>query len=237
MLLDYGAESHLIEQISTRLGKALGCSSIEISLIPSAIVLTSLIDEHSITTTRRAHHQPINMSIVHQVVSICVFTEKHKENLAFVENKLNNVHANYYPAWLLIPIIGLACAAFGHLHGVDWPGFLVTFLAAGIGMGVRIWLSRLNYSLLIVFAFTAFTCTLIASLATYQNFSATGGIVLSSSVLLLVPGFPYINAILDAFKGYLSMGWGRWMQATLLTFMTSLGIILAMHLIGIEGWQ
>lgn len=237
MLLDYGAESHLIEQISTRFGKALGCSSTEISLIPSAIVLTTLVEGRSITTTRRAHAQPINMSIVHRIVSICVLVEQNPGNLAMVERRLDGLHANSYSSWFLIPMIGLACAAFSHLHGADWAGFLVTFLAASIGMGVRLWLSKLNYSMLIVFALTAFTCTIIASFATYQNFSQTGGIVLSSSVLLLVPGFPYINAILDAFKGYSSMGWGRWMEATLLTFMTSLGIILAMSLLGIKGWQ
>lgn len=236
MLLDYGAESRLIEQISTRFGKALGCSSTEISLIPSAIVLTTLVEGRSHTTTRRAHNQPINMSVVHQIVSICILAEKNPGNLPMVENRLSSIHSNVYPIKFLIPMIGLACAAFSHLHGSDWNGFLVTFFAASIGMGIRLWLSKLNYSLLIVFASTAFVCTAIASLATYQNFSDTSNIVLSSSVLLLVPGFPYINSFLDAFKGYLSMGWGRWMEASLLTFMTSLGIILAMSIFGIKGW-
>lgn len=236
MLLDYGAESRLIEQTSMRFGKALGCGSTEIALIPSAIVLTTIIDGQSVTTTRRAHNQPINMSIIHQIISICILTEKNPGNLNMVESKINAIHADSYPKWLLIFMIGLSCAAFGHLHGVDWPGFIVTFFASAIGMSVRIFLSRRNYSLLIVFAFTAFVCTLIAGLASYHEFSTTSNIVLSSSVLLLVPGFPYMNAILDAFKGYMSMGWGRWTEATLLTFMSAIGIILAMSILDIQGW-
>jgi predicted MPP superfamily phosphohydrolase len=35
---------------------------------------------------------------------------------------------------------------------------------------------------------------------------------------------------------YISMGWGRWAQATLLTLMTSLGIMLAIGLLGVKGW-
>lgn len=237
MLLEYGAESRLIEQISSRLGIALGCSSIEISLIPSAIVLTTLIGESSVTTTRRAHSQPINMSIVHQIVTICILTEKHPRDIMLIERKLADVHANHYPKWLVIPMIGLSCAAFSHLQGADVAGFLITFLAAAVGMFVRMELSKRNYSMLIVFAFTAFVCTLIASLSLYHGLSSTGGIVLSSSVLLLVPGFPYINAMLDAFKGYICMGWGRWAEATLLTLMTSLGIMLAIGLLGMKGWQ
>lgn len=235
MLLDYGAESRLIEQTSMRFGKALGCSSTEIALIPSAIVLTTIIDGQSVTTTRRAHNQPINMSIIHQIISICILTEKNPGNLEMVQSKLNAIHADSYPKWLLVLMIGLSCAAFGHLHGVDWPGFIVIFFASAIGMSVRIFLSRRNYSLLIVFAFTAFVCTLVAGLASYHEFSSTENIVLSSSVLLLVPGFPYMNAILDAFKGYMSMGWGRWTEATLLTFMTAIGIILAKSILDILG--
>ena len=236
MLLEYGAESRLIEQLSSRLGVALGCTSIEISLIPSAIVLTTLVGDASVTTTRRAHEQPINMSIVHQIVLLCVAAEQNPRDIMMVERQLIAIQANPYPAWILIPLIGLSCAAFSHLQGADWPGFWITFLATSVGTVVRRALSHRNYSLLIVFAFTAFVCTAIASLAFYHDLSATGRIVLSSSVLLLVPGLSYINSMLDAFKGYISMGWGRWAQATLLTLMSSLGIMLAMGILDIEGW-
>ena len=57
LMLEFGAESILIEQTAQRLGKALGVDSVEISLIPSAIVLTTLYEGHSATTTRRVHHK------------------------------------------------------------------------------------------------------------------------------------------------------------------------------------
>ena len=41
LMLEFGAESKLIEDIAKRLGTALGVSSVEVSLIPSAIVLTT----------------------------------------------------------------------------------------------------------------------------------------------------------------------------------------------------
>ena len=64
---EFGAESILIEQTAQRLGRALGVDSVEISLIPSAIVLTTLHKHQSVTTTRRVHHKPINMSIVCEI--------------------------------------------------------------------------------------------------------------------------------------------------------------------------
>ena len=176
------------------------------------------------------------MSVVHAVLNLCVLTEQKPRSLAAIQRKLNSLKPTHYPSWLVIPAIGLACAAFSHLHGADWPGFLITFCAASLGMWARIKLAKRHYPALIVVAVVAFICTSVAGLANLQQFSQTGNIVISSSVLLLVPGFPFINAMLDAFKGYLSMGWGRWMQASLLTLMTSLGIILALHLFHLDAW-
>jgi len=76
LMSEFGAESILIEQGAQRLGKALGVDSVEISLIPSAIVLTTLHNNQSVTTTRRVHHKPINMSIVCEIQKIIIDIEK-----------------------------------------------------------------------------------------------------------------------------------------------------------------
>ena len=68
------------------------------------------------------------------------------------------------------------------------------------------------------------------------NLSTTPNVILASSVLLLVPGVPFVNSFLDSFKGYLSMGWGRWLQAMILTIASSSGIVLAMSILNIKGW-
>ncbi|OQR40572.1 hypothetical protein AS859_10940, partial [Aliarcobacter cryaerophilus] len=34
---------------------------------------------------------------------------------------------------------------------------------------------------------------------------------------LLAPGFAFVNSFLDSFKGYMMMGWGRWMDGMILT--------------------
>ena len=41
LMLEFGAESILIEQTAQRLGTALGMNSVEMTLIPAAIVLTT----------------------------------------------------------------------------------------------------------------------------------------------------------------------------------------------------
>lgn len=236
LMLEFGAESRLVEQTAQRMGTALGVRSVEISLIPSAIVLTTLTSNQSVTTTRRAHHKPINMSIVYDVQKICIDLEKNPYSVETVIQQLKDIQPNYYNRWLIVVMVGLACASFAYLRGADWTAFGITLLASSIGMFIRQELAKRQFILIITFGITAFFVTLIASLSYINNISATPNIALSSSVLLLVPGFPFVNSFLDAMKGYLSMGWGRWMQASLLTLATSMGIIFAMSILNIKGW-
>ncbi len=236
LMSEFGAESILIEQTAQRLGNALGIDSVEISLIPSAIVLSTLYKNQSVTTTRRVHHKPINMSIVCDIQKIVIDIESKKYDVQYLTNSLKDIQPNYYNRWLVVFMVGLACASFSYLQGSDWSAFFITFLASGTAMFVRQELSKRRFVMIITFGITALVATLIASISQINNISATPNIALASSVLLLAPGFAFINSFLDSLKGYLSMGWGRWLEGIILTIATSIGIILALALLDMKGW-
>ena len=236
LMSEFGAESILIEQTAQRLGTALGMDSVEISLIPSAIVLTTLNNNQSVTTTRRVHHKPINMSIVCDIQKIVIDIESKKYNIEYLIDALKEIEPKYYNRWLVVLMVGFACASFAFLQGSDWVAFFITFFASSIAMIVRQELAKRRFVLIITFGITAFTATVIASLSQFHEISSTPSIALASSVLLLAPGFSFVNSFLDSLKGYLSMGWGRWLEGILLTIATSIGIIFAMSILNIKGW-
>lgn len=238
VMLEFGAESKLIEDTAQRLGKALGVDSVEVSLIPSAIVLSTLSNNktQSVTTTRRAHHKPINMSIVCDVQKLCHDVEKENKGAQYILDTIKKIQPNYYNRWLLVFMVGLSCASFAYLYGADWQAFGITFLASAVAMFVRQELAKRKFVMIITFGVTAFVATIISGIGHILNISATSNIALSSSVILLAPGFPFVNSVLDAVKGYLAMGWGRWMQAVLLTVATSIGIVFALTTLGLKGW-
>ena len=236
LMLEFGAESILVEQTAQRLGTALGVNSVEISLIPSAIVLTTLYHNHSVTTTRRVHHKPINMSIVCDVQQIVIEIERNKHNADFVMTSIKDIKPNLYNRWLVVFMVGFACASFSNLQNGDLPAFFITFVVASFAMFIRQELNKKRFVMMITFGITSFIATTLASLGLLLNISTTPNIILASSVLLLVPGVPFVNSFLDSFKGYLSMGWGRWLQAILLTIAASSGIVLSMSILNIKGW-
>ncbi|KAB7891099.1 threonine/serine ThrE exporter family protein [Poseidonibacter ostreae] len=238
LMLEFGAESKLIEETAQRLGNALGIDSVEMSLIPSAIVLSTLSNNQtqSVTTTRRAHHKPINMSIVCDVQKMCHNIEKENQDVDFIFKALKEIQPNYYNRWLVMFMVGLSCASFAYLTGGDISAFFITFIASTLAMFTRQELAKRKFVMIITFAFTAFVATIVAGLSQIYELSSTPNVILSASVILLAPGFPFVNSVLDAVKGYLAMGWGRWMQAVLLTVATSIGIILALALLSLKGW-
>ena len=236
LLLQHGAESTVVVQMAQRLGVALGVESVECALTANAIVLTTLSDEHCITTTRKNSDKGINMQMVTDVQRIVIAVEHKLYDLEMAQQKLNRLKPLKYPPMLVVGMIGLSCASFAHLSGGDWVICVITFFASAVGMFVRQALSKRHYNPLIVFAMTSFVASLISGLSLKYQWGNDPQVALASSVLLLVPGFPLINSLANILKGYINMGIGRWTVATILTFGACLGIVFALSMMNISSW-
>ncbi len=77
LLLQHGAESMVVEQLSTRLGLALGMDSVESSISANAVVLTTISNDACLTTTRKNVDRGINMQMVTEVQHIVILAEHH----------------------------------------------------------------------------------------------------------------------------------------------------------------
>ncbi|MGF1778819.1 threonine/serine exporter family protein [Vibrio nomapromontoriensis] len=236
MLLAHGAESTLVGHITHRIGIAAGMDEVEVSLSASSLVVTTVYHEHCVTTARRSPDKGLNMRVVTQVQRICIMMEKGILDYELAQKKLNAISPERYNRWLVVIMIGLSCAAFSRLAGGDWSVFMMTFLASSIGMIVRQEVGHRHFNPLLNFAVTAFVTTLISAQAVIYSIGAQPQLVMASSVLMLVPGFPLINSVADMIKGYINMGIARFVMASLLTLATCLGIVGAMSVTNVLGW-
>jgi len=233
LLLAYGAESDLVEEISQRLGQALGLASVELSISSNSLVLTSLVHGRCITTTRRIREHGINMTIVCELQRICLLAEKGLYGPNEVRKRLARIEPKTYPPSLVVFMIGLSCASFCHLFKGDLISCVITFFAAAVGMSVRLAIAKQHFNLLVNFAVTAFVTSMLAQTGYVFALSETPKAAMAASVLMLVPGFPMINAISDMVKGHMNVGISRWGHATLLTVSSVIGITIAMQIGGI----
>lgn len=137
MLLAHGAESTLVSDIMQRIGIACGVSDVAVALSANALVVTTVKDDHCITTTRSCADRGINMRVITQIQRICIMMERGLLDVKMAQKKLNSISPERYNRWLVVFMIGLSCAAFSHLAGGDLGVFVMTFLASAGGMIVR----------------------------------------------------------------------------------------------------
>jgi uncharacterized membrane protein YjjP (DUF1212 family) len=237
LLMQHGAESALVENTAKRIGLKIGADSVELAVMANAIIVSTLLNGHCITTVRRIVDRGINMGIVVDVQGIMLDAEAGKIGTREIESRLEALRPLHYNRWLVVVMVGLACASFARLAGADPAACGLTFLAAAIAMGFRQQLAHWKFNPLVNFALTAFVATSITGQALHFPLGTeTPHIAMASSVLLLVPGMPLINSLADMVKGYVNTGIARLVFAVLLCLGACLGIALALAVWKVTGW-
>lgn len=220
-----------------RLGCALGMDRVESAITSNAIILTTIKGDECLTSTRESNDRGINMHVVVEIQHIVIMTEHKLLDYKDVQKRFAQIKPLRYPRWLLVPAVGLSCACFCKLNNGGWDGALVTLCASSVAMYVRQILSHRSMHPQINFCITAFVATTLSGMMLrIPVFSSTSTVSMAASVLLLVPGFPLINAVADMFKGHINTGLARWAIASLLTLATCIGVVMAMTIWGLRGW-
>ncbi len=235
LMLQHGAESRLIAQTATRLGKALGADEVELAISSSAITLTTLCNDRCITTVRRLRDHGINMQMVCDVQRITIMAEKRLLDARQAEARLKRLQPHRYNRWLVVVMVGLSCGCFSRFFGGDATIVAITSVAAAVAMFVRQELAARHHHPLLTFSITAFVATCVASVSAIYSLGNLPEAALAGCVLLVVPGFPLINAVSDLVKGHANMGMARLLTASMLMLSACVGIVAAVAVMGIKG--
>lgn len=236
LMLQHGAETQLVEETMHRLGTALGFTWLDIYVSPNALVVSSNHNGQFRTKTRRVAERPVNMTTVSCIVRLVQRTEQGQHTLIEVQQELDRIMGigHHYNRWQIAFALGLACAAFCKIFGGGLPEMAVTFVASTTAALVRQEFAKRHINLFINIGTTAFTATIISSIASLMHWGQKPDTALAAAVLLLIPGVPFINSIQDLIKGYTTMGLARWTVGTLITLSISLGMILALSLTRVD---
>ncbi len=237
LLLQHGAETERVEETVHRIGTGLGCEWMDILVSPNALVATTISGDEFRTKIRRVVPHSINMSAIVEINTVSRKVTAGQMDRFAVRQELRRISdaPAHYPRWLVVLLVGLACAAFSRLFGGDWVIFGVTFLAASLAAYTRQMLHRRQFNPLLVIAVTAFVAGIVASLSARLQLSATPQIALTAAVLLLVPGVPLINSAEDILKGHMVTGLVRGINGIVISLSIALGLLLALWLLGVQA--
>lgn len=236
LLLQHGANSSRVEKTIHQMGTYLGCDWVDTFISFNGLTVSASSGGEFRTKVRRVVRIGVNMTIVSGISHLTHEVVRGHLNRRQTRAELERISGTprHYNRWLVVLMVGLACAAFSRLFGGDWPVFAVTWGAASAAMFTRQELTKRHFNGLLVVTATAFVGSLLAGLATLFRLSPEPETALVATVLLLVPGVPLINSVDDLAEGYLVVGLARGAGGALISLGIALGLLLAMGLLGID---
>ncbi len=235
LLMHNGAESLRVEETVRSFGTGLGCDWGDVLVSHNAILVTHESKGEFRTKIRRVRRRGgVNMTVVAALSHVTHRVAEGKCDRLEVRQELERISSapRHYNRRLTILMVGLACAAFSRLFGGDWPAFGLTLMLSAVGIFSSQELNRRDFNSLFSVLSSASVVGLIGGILNSFHLSQDPDVVIAASVLFLVPGVPFINAVEDLIKGHTVVGIARGVYGGLIILAISLGLLLALRLTG-----
>lgn len=185
--------------------------------------------------TALTHHRtlPLNFYLNAELSRLSWYIHDNKPEIASLEGRLNDIlAAPRVSRWLILMLISFANSAFCLLFGGDPFGAFFVFFGTLCGFYVRQELNlRHAYHYLTVLV-AAFISSFVVGLCALTSLSTTPQVALSTSVLYLIPGVPFINSMVDFLDGYMLNGVSRLINAILIVISITVGLSVTLVLLG-----
>lgn len=229
MLMEAGASATSINEIVNKVAHGLGAERVDLRIGYASMAITVGIGHAGITRMRRVGHLGVNQQLdlelrclADRVADGQLTTEQTRSELTRIATTTPR-----HSAWVMAVAVGLACAAFGRLLGVDWLGTGPVFLAATIGQFARRELLTRHVNVFIAATLVAFLSSLLAGLGARWLGCTTLTTAMIASILLLVPGVPSVNAQSDILDGHPTLGSARSVSVAVTLIFVAAGLWLS----------
>lgn len=236
VLTECGARVVVAQQGARLIVKGLGVETVGIRTGYASQEITVRSDINTITRMVSMGPHGVNHRLDHAMRGLATRVSQGGMTVEEVEREMDRLarETPRHPLWLVALAVGLACAAFGRLLGIDWLAFGPVFLGGGVGQGLRMLLLRRGINAYVVATVIGFLASVIAGFGAHLLGSATVNLSMMAAILLLVPGVPVTNAQTDVMDGYPSMGSARAVSVLMVMIFATTGVLLAEGLLGIH---
>jgi uncharacterized membrane protein YjjP (DUF1212 family) len=233
-LMECGASARIVDDIVGRVARGLGAERVDLRIGYASLAITVGIGGEGITRMRKVGSLGVNQRLDHLLRELAGAVQRGEFTAAAARSRLNTLTQNSprHPGWLVDISVGLACAAFGRLLGLDWIALGPVFLAAALGQWTRRELATRQVNVFIAATLVALIASVLSGLGARLLGSLTVDTAMIASVLLLVPGVPSINAQNDILEGRPTMGSARAVSVLVTLVFLTAGLWLGQMLLG-----
>ena len=228
MLMEAGASAKAISKIVTKFARGLGAERVDLRVGYASLAITIVIEKAGITRMCKVGHLGVNQQLDQELWQLAEQVSRRKLSTGQTQAELVRLakETPRHSAWVMAVAVGLACAAFGRLLGVDWVGTGPVFLASVSGQFVRRELLTRHVNVFICATLVSFLSSLLGGLGAHLAGSTTITTAMIASILLLVPGVPSVNALSDILDGHPTLGSARSVTVAMILIFVAVGLWL-----------
>lgn len=221
-----GAETYRVEETITRICAAYGIEA-EVFAIPNCLTVSLETPEHkSLTRVRRIGHHGTDMDFVERYNQLSRRICAEKPDLMAVEAWIAQAKKEHkqFPLWAFL--LGNVMVASGFVFSYN-GGLTDTVFAALCGLAsglIGYFMGKLKVNIFFSTIASALAMGLIAHTAESLGLLVYTDGVIISSLMLLVPGLLFTNALRDIIYGDTNSGINRIVQVLLIGVAIALGV-------------
>ena len=198
-----------------------------------ALLVTLVAGEH--IRTKIGHRLPetgVGMSAIEAINGLVDRVGSKRLPLAEVQSELDAIEHRppVYPRWLIVAALGVTAASLSRLFGGDWLACFAAGLAGTVGTWVRLRLGRWHVNPVLSAFIVALLSGIVGGVTVQVGTSSTPALSLVAPAMILVPGVPLINGILDMIRNHVTVGLSRLGFAALVVLAIALGVFAATQL-------
>lgn len=229
-LMSSGANSLRIRSIIERISASFGYQA-ELLITNRALMLTlhDKQEQHFFNSLKRTSPHGVNFRIASGISRMSWRVADEKWSIEQINQELDRlIHLPHFPRIVVLIMVSLAGASFCRLFEGSYIDMLIAFVATFAGLFVRQEMAKRRFNPYMVIFCAAFTAALISG--AYMKFSIidTRAHAFAASVLFLIPGVPFINALSDIIDGNIMNGIVRGVNGLVIAFTIALGMLTAM---------
>jgi len=135
-----------------------------------------------------------------------------------------------YAPWLVAAALGVTAGCLSRLFGGDLLACLAAGLAGGVGAWMRLQFVSRHVNPVVTVFVVALLSGIVGGAAVRLAVSSTPTLPLIAPAMILVPGVPLINGILDMIRNHVTIGMSRLGFAALIVLAIALGLFAATQL-------
>jgi uncharacterized membrane protein YjjP (DUF1212 family) len=237
MLMEAGANGGSIERIVTAVANGLGAERVDLRIGYASLAITIRVGQCGITRMCKVGHHGVNQRLEGELwnlargVSLGQLTpEQTRQSLA----RLAKETPRHRPSLVALSV-GVACAAFGRLLGVDWLAIGPVLLAATAGQYLRARLLARNVNVFLCTTLVSFLSATAAGVGARWAGTETFAAAMVASILFLVPGVPVVNAQSDILQGRPTLGSARLGTVVMTLIFMAAGLWAAQNAVDLLG--